>query len=365
MTGSESAEHRSSAPLRVAVIGVGFIGAVHARAARLAGARIVGVAAGSPVAARRAADALGVAKTYSSPADVADDTTVDVVHVCTPNALHEPYAHAAIAAGKHVICEKPLGIDLPEAAALRDQARRAGVVATVPFAYRFHPMVREFRERVRRGDLGPLRLAHGSYLQDWMADPASANWRSDGALGGTSRAFADIGSHWCDLMEFVSGDRITRLSAALSFGTFDGSTEDAAVLVFETRGGATGSMLVSQISRGHNNQLTLELDGRLASARFDQERPDILEFTGEDGSRVLHRGSPTLSAAASQLTVLPAGHNQGFNDAFGLFVAHTYDAIRGAGPDGLPTFDDGWRAAAVVDAVLRSARSGQWVEIEL
>ena len=356
-------DQQKAEPLRAAIIGVGFIGTVHARAARSAGAEIAGVGAGSEAEARSGANDFGATRIYTSPEDAASDDTIDVVHVCTPNAFHEPYARAAIAAGKHVICEKPLGVDLAEATALRDLAARVGVVAAVPFVYRFHPMVREFRDRVQRGRLGSLRLLHGSYLQDWMADPTSANWRSDGSLGGESRAFADIGSHWCDLMEFVSGEHIARLCASLNFGPEDPSTEDGAAVLFETHSGVTGSVLVSQISRGHNNGLVLEIDGELASARFDQERPDVLEFNDGDGSHLLHRGATGLSEPATALTLLPTGHNQGFNDAFGLFVADTYAAIRGEQREALPSFDDGQRAATLVDAVLRSAKSLAWVDL--
>ena len=196
--------------LRVAIAGTGFIGAVHARSARLAGARLVGVAASTPGRAQRAAEALGADRAFETAEQLVAAADVDVVHICTPNHLHVPLAAAALAAGKHVICEKPIALDGDSAQSLHDAAERSRHVAGVPFVYRYYPTVREARERVRTGVSGPIRLLHGSYLQDWLLRPEDDNWRVDATLGGASRAFADIGSHWCDPAEFVSGHRITR-----------------------------------------------------------------------------------------------------------------------------------------------------------
>src|SRR5687768_15391311 len=249
----------SVSALRVGIAGAGFIGAVHARSARLAGARIVGVSASSPSRSEDAARALGAERAFGSSEELAQSPDVDVVHICTPNHLHLPLAEAALAAGKHVICEKPLATDLAGARRLVDAAAAAGTAAAVPFVYRYYPTVREARERVRSGATGPVRLVHGTYLQDWLTDAEDDNWRVDAALGGASRAFADIGSHWCDLAEFVTGQRIARLSArtltavpervhaehAAAFVRGNGAgekravdTEDAAVVQFETDGGA-------------------------------------------------------------------------------------------------------------------------------
>src|SRR3954466_3379298 len=199
--------------IRVAIAGTGFIGGVHARSARLAGARLVGVAASSPESAGRAVQALGAERAFASAEELVEAPDVDVLHICTPNHLHVPLAEAAIAAGKHVICEKPLALSGDDAVRLATAADAAGVQAGVPFVYRYYPTVREARELVRRGKTGSLRLLHGSYLQDWLLRPDDDNWRVQADFGGPSRAFADIGSHWCDLAEFISGHRITRLSA--------------------------------------------------------------------------------------------------------------------------------------------------------
>jgi predicted dehydrogenase len=260
-----------------------------------------------------------------------------------------------LAAGKPVICEKPLALTLDDARALADAAR--GSVATVPFAYRFYPSVREARARVAAGDAGRLHLLHGAYLQDWQAGGASAGWRGEAAEGGALRTFADVGVHWCDLVEFVSGHRITRLVARTSGGG------TASTVLFETDAGAGGSMVVSQTAHGRRNALRFSLDGERAAYGFDQEQPENLLIGGPDGNLTLHRGSPATSPAAARYSVLPPGHPQGYQECFNAFVADTYAAIAGDPPDGLPTFDDGVRAAAITEAVRMSSESSAWVEV--
>src|SRR4051812_2833045 len=190
-------------PLRVGIAGTGFIGSVHARAAKAAGAVLAGVTSSSAEAAEAAAAALGAERGFASSEALIADPSIDVLHICTPNHLHVPLAEAALAAGKHVVLEKPIAMDAPSAQTLADAAAESGKIAAVPFVYRYYPTVREARERVRTGKTGPLRLVHGTYLQDWLLRPTDDNWRVDEQLGGASRAFADIGSHWCDLAEFV------------------------------------------------------------------------------------------------------------------------------------------------------------------
>src|SRR4051794_376710 len=373
--------------VRVAIAGTGFIGAVHARSARLAGASLVGVAASTPESARRAAAALGAERAFESADELVAADDVDVVHICTPNHLHVPLAEAALATGKHVVLEKPIAMDRPSAQALTDAAAKSGKIAAVPFVYRFYPTVREARERVRTGATGPLRLIHGTYLQDWLLRPTDDNWRVDEQLGGASRAFADIGSHWCDLVEFVSGHRITRLCARTmtavpervkseahaAFQSVNGSgearavgTEDAAIVQFETDGGAVGSTVISQISAGRKNRLWLEVDGAEESLAFCQEEPEALWVGRREAATLIKRDPEHLSAAARRYAVLPAGHPQGYADCFHAFVAEVYDAVAvGAPADGLPVFADGLRAARLTDAVLRSAREERWVDVSI
>jgi predicted dehydrogenase len=375
-----------AAPLRVAIAGAGFIGAVHARSARLTGARVVGISASTPSRSEEAARALGAERAFASSEELVSSPDVDVVHICTPNHLHLPLAEAALAAGKHVICEKPLATDLAGARRLVDAAASAGTAAAVPFVYRYYPTVREARDRVRTGATGPVRLVHGTYLQDWLTDAEDDNWRVDAALGGASRAFADIGSHWCDLAEFITGQRITRLSArtltavpervraehAAAFARDNGGggekravdTEDAAVVQFETDGGAVGSTVISQISPGRKNRLWIEVDGASEAVRFSQEEPETLWSGRRSGATLVPRDIAGMSADATRLSFLPAGHPQGYADCFDLFVAEAHAVARGeTPPDGMPLFADGMRSAQIVEAVLCSAREQRWVDV--
>ena len=375
-------------PLRVAIAGAGMVARVHLDAARRAGSRVVGISASTPGRGKQAAAELGVERAFDSSEELVVSDEVDVVHICTPNAQHRPLAERALRAGKHVVCEKPLATSAADAAALAALAAERGVVAAVPFVYRYHPMAAEARSRVRSGALGPVHLLHGHYLQDWLADPADSNWRVDPVAGGPSRAFADIGSHWCDLAEWVTGHRITELVAATATvhgersasraGTFaapaDGAaatepvaTEDAAHLLFRTDRGATGSLLVSQVSPGRKNRLWLEVDAAEASVTFDQENPETLLLGRRSGIEALSRDAALLSPDAARLSTLPPGHNLGYYDCFAAFVRDVHAAAAGgtAGSDrpAFPTFADAARTAALTDAVLDSARTRSWTEV--
>jgi predicted dehydrogenase len=353
--------------IRAGIVGVRFMGTVHARAVRRSGGVVSRAVGSSPASSRSAAQHLAP----EFPTDTVDELLaaddVDVVHICTPNSTHASLAAAAIAAGKHVVCEKPLGISPAEAEELVRLADDAGVTATVPFVYRFYPSVREARARVGDGTTGPLRLLHGSYLQDWLADPADDDWRVDPALGGPSRTFADIGVHWCDLVEFVSGHRIVRLAARTMIAVPERAgravrTEDAAVVLFETDRGATGSLTVSQVSPGRKNRLWFSVDGAAESLTFDQENPESLWIGGRAINLELQRAAGG-SAQAARYSVLPPGHPQGYQDCFDAFVGDTYAALAGEVPAGLPMFSDGLRAARLTAAVLESSEKSAWVEV--
>lgn len=360
--------------IRAGIVGMGFMGQVHARAIRASGAQVAAVSGATLAGAREAAQALGAGCRAETLDGILGSADIDVIHICTPNHVHAEQALGAIAAGKHVVCEKPLATNGAAAQELAAAAADAGVVAAVPFVYRFYASVREARARVARGEVGPLRVLHGSYLQDWLASTDDNNWRVSSRLGGPSRAFADIGVHWCDLLEFTSGHRITRLTARLLTAHPDRrngadgsvgrvSTEDVATLLFETDRGAIGSAVFSQITLGRKNRLWFSLDGDLASLCFDQELPEGLWIGGRSVNSVILRGSEGSSQEAARYSRLPAGHPQGYQDSFDSFVAATYQAIQGDPAEGLPTFDDGWRAAVITDAVLESAKSQTWAEL--
>jgi predicted dehydrogenase len=246
-------------------------------------------------------------------------------------------------------------------------------------------MAREARSRTLSGGLGRVHLVHGSYLQDWLLSPADGGWRADALKGGPSRAFADIGSHWCDLAEWATGQRITELvaitetvlpkRAVAARQTFsDGAaetadmqevtTEDLACLLFRTAEGTLGTLVISQVSPGRKNRLWIEIDGTKACAVFDQERPESLWIGKRHDSEDLTRDSAVLSPDAQRLSNLPPGHAQGFLDCFVGFLGDVYAAAEGADGPEYPSFEDGLRVARLTDAVLESSRQRTWVKVE-
>jgi predicted dehydrogenase len=342
---------------------------VHSRAARANGALLAAVVTSEAAGSARAAEHLGFDRSYGSAEQLLADDDIQVVHIVTPNVTHFEFAIAALSAGKHVVCEKPLTTNAGDAETLVSAAAAARVSATVPFVYRFHPMVREARARVSSGETGALLSIQGSYLQDWLVERSDDNWRVDQNSGGPSRAFADIGSHLCDLLEFVTGDRIARVQAITKTVFADRAvnravtTEDLAAVLLETRGGVVGTLLVSQVAPGRKNRLHFEISGAEQTVEFNQEDPESLWLGRRQGSQLLRRDLE-LSADAMRLAVLPPGHPLGFQDAFNAFVADSYANVRGDKRDGLPTFEDGLRAVTITDAVLESAATDSWVVIK-
>ncbi len=356
--------------LRAGVIGSGFMARVHTRAIRDSGHRVVAIASSSKESAAKASDELNIGKYFDTWQELVVSDEVDVIHVCTPNEFHAEMAIAAARAGKHIVCEKPISVSHDEALEIQTEVENSGVGFAIPFAYRFYPVVREIRSKIAGGEAGPIHLMHGAYLQDWLASPTSNNWRVDSVVGGMSRAFADIGTHWCDLLEFVSGDRITALIANTSTA-YDSragkkvATEDVASILFETESGATGSFTASQVSFGRKNKLQIEFDGSKESYTFNQEQPDSFLIGGQRSNQTVTHGQETLgSADARRLSLVPAGHPQGYQEAFNAFVSDAYDGFQGNVRDGVPGLVDGLRASALIDAVLESAATRSWVTVK-
>lgn len=350
--------------LKVGVIGGGFMARTHAEAIRRAGAQLIGVRSNGNPSTSRAAAALGVPGFKSVEALI---EKCDVLHVTSPNAMHAEQASLALAAGRSVICEKPLGTSAEQANQLVQLASKSSGIAAVPFVYRYHPMVRQARAHVQEGKLGRLLTVRGEYLQDWMHTVNDSNWRVEPDMGGASRAFADIGSHLVDLLEFISGEKIVKLNAATSIahatrGAVDVNTEDAAALIVQMTSGAIGTLLVSQVNAGRKNALTIELSGATSAIEFEQEKPEELWIGKPNYSSILSRQSSDLSPDAARLSVVPAGHPMGYLDAFAAFVADAYATLQGESRDGLPTFTDGARACRITDAVLDSALTGEWID---
>jgi len=353
--------------INAGVVGFGFVGEIHVRAIRAAGGVVTAIAAKNIEEAQSAAAKLGISKAVTIE-EMVNDPDIDVIHICTPNIFHAQIAELVIRAGKHVVCEKPLAVSVEQAHFLAQLAAEYNVIATIPFIYRYYPSVRESRSRIAALK-EPLNLLHGYYLQDWLSRETTVNWRIDSDLGGPSRAFGDIGVHWCDLLEFVTGHRITHISSQFMkvFNTRgeykEISTEDGATMIFRTDKGAQGSLVLSQVSAGRKNKLWFSFESPAESFVFDQEAPESLWVGGLDSNRIIMRGVNEESAQAQAYSVLPAGHPQGYQDCFNALISDTYKAISGIHIDGLPTFVDGLRAAQLTQAVLQSSQTGEWVEI--
>ena len=354
--------------INAGVVGMGFIGEVHVRAIRAAGGVVHSIAAATIEESQSAAAHFGVENALTFE-EMVNRPEIDVIHICTPNLFHADMAELAISKGKNVICEKPLAITVEQAERLDQLARENGAITGIPFIYRYYPSVREAQDRIAKAT-EPLCLLHGYYLQDWLSRETTINWRIDPKLGGPSRAFGDIGVHWCDLMEFVTGHRITRINAHLlrvfgSRGIQENiSTEDGAVIMFETDKGACGSLILSQVSAGHKNKLWFSYESPSESFVFDQEAPDSLWVGGLNTNQIEMRGGPTESLDARRLSILPAGHPQGYQDSFNAFVNDFYLKLSGHDVTGLPSFSDGLRAAKLTAAVLESADRREWVEVK-
>jgi predicted dehydrogenase len=360
--------------IRAAVVGTGFIGVVHVEALRRLGVDVCGVVGSSP---ERAAAKPGLPEPYPSFEAMLADPRVDVVHLTTPNHLHFEQARAALAAGKHVVCEKPLGMDATETAELLRLAEQSGLVHAVNFNIRYYPQCQEARARILSGEIGDVRLISGGYLQDWLLRDTDWNWRLEPALGGSLRAVGDIGSHWLDLVTYVTGRHVEAVMADLStfipvrrkpvgpvetFTATSGETvetpmdtEDAAGILLRLEGGARGVLTVSQVSAGRKNLLSFEIDGAEASLAWASERPEEL-WLG-------HRDRPN-ELMLRQRGDYPPGHAQGFPDTFKALYAAVYAAVAGDGAGGeYPTFADGHEEALIGEAIARSHAEQRWVTL--
>jgi predicted dehydrogenase len=380
-----------SGRLRAAVVGTGFVGPHHVDAVRRGGyADVVAIVDRDPDRGPRTARSLGVERAVVDLAAVLNDPSIDVVHICTPNQTHVEFALAVMEAGKHVVVEKPIAIDRAGASRLLAAAARTRCHAAVALTYRGYPMVRRARELVRGGRLGQLRLAHGGYVQDWLSEPTDYNWRLDSAAG-PSRAFADIGTHWFDAVEFITGVRVRAVMADLAtllpirerplrpgaaFSSGSGATErvavdteDVATVLLRFADGARGAVVVSQVSPGHKNDMTLRLSGSERSLAWDQEQPERLWLATRTEATLLTRG-PSTSARASGVPELPAGHPEGWGEALRDVLRPFYAAIAAGEPPPrgteavYPTLADGARSVALVEAVVESSRLGRWVDVD-
>jgi predicted dehydrogenase len=374
-----------------AVIGTGFIGTVHVEALRRIGVQVRGVLGSTPERGRARAEALGVLRAYDSLDELLDDPSVEVVHVTSPNHLHVPQTERILGNGRHVICEKPLAMTAPESARLVALAARSGLVNAVNFNIRFYPLHQHVREIATAGELGDIRFVTGHYFQDWLLLETDWNWRLDPDKGGSLRAVGDIGSHWLDLVTFLTGQPIVSVMADLAtfipvraqprgpvetFSTDreldtiprEMATEDVASILLRFANGARGALAVSQISAGRKNSLQWEIDGATGSAAWDSETPDHLWLGHRERANELLLRNPALMGPAGRAaSALPAGHVEGFADTFGALFRAVYADVAAGRPAERPpyaTFADGHDEMLVGDAIAESARLGRWVDVD-
>lgn len=384
-------------PVNVAIIGSGFMGAAHLDALRrVPGVQVVAIASADLPRARELAGQFGIPHVFEDWRALLGRDDVHAVHNCTPNNLHFEVNKALIEAGKHVLSEKPLTMTSQESAELVRLARAAGVTAAINFNYRGYPLVQQARAMVARGDLGDLFLVHGHYLQDWLLHDTDYNWRLESKVSGASRAVADIGSHWCDLVQFVTGRRIVEVYAHLfrvyetrkkprrAVETYKGKeqgapqeydevpidTEDGGLLLLKLEGGLRGSLTVSQVSPGRKNRQWIEVDGSRSAVAWDQEQPNSLWVGHRDrANEVLIKDPSLLDPIARPFAHYPGGHPEGYPDGprnlFGRLYAYIAAGKRpGTDAADFPTFEDGHTEARVVDAVLQSHAHQVWVKVD-
>ena len=388
-------------PVNIAVVGSGFMGAAHVDALRrVPGVQVVAIASTDVARARELASQFGIPHAFDDWRALLGRDDVHAVHNCTPNNLHYEVNRALLEAGKHVLSEKPLTMTSQESAALvrlaREQATAKGVVTAINFNYRGYPLVQQARAMVARGDLGDLFLVHGHYLQDWLLKDTDYNWRLESKVSGASRAIADIGSHWFDLVQFVTGRKIARVFAHLfrvhetrkkpkqAVETYKGKeqsapqeydevpidTEDGGLVLLELEGGVRGSLTVSQVSPGRKNRQWIEVDGSRSALAWDQESPNHLWIGHRDtANEVLMKDPSLLDASARGWAHYPGGHPEGYPDGprnlFERFYRHIAAGKRaGADATEFPTFEDGHTEARIVDAVLQSHAHQVWVDVD-
>jgi predicted dehydrogenase len=376
------------------IVGTGFIGPVHLEALRRNGIEVSGLVERDPETAAAKAAELGLPQGYPSLEAALADPAVDVVHLAVPNHLHAPCAKAALAAGKHVLCEKPLAMTSAESAELATLARQSGLVAAVNYNLRFYPLVHQAREMMRAGQLGRTLLVHGSYLQDWLLYDTDWSWHLDPREGGALRVVADIGTHWLDMVSFITGLRVEAVMADLAtfhpirykprghvatFAATGGrpaaieaepvpiTSEDAATILLRFEGGARGALTLSQSAAGRKNDLRFEINGSKSSLAWDSEQPNALwQGLRSEANRVLVKDPSQLFPAAARLSGYPGGHQEGYGDTLKNLFRQLYAYIQAgdfSAPRDFPTFDDGNTEMLLCDALLQSARLGAWVDV--
>jgi predicted dehydrogenase len=381
---------RNILALRAGVIGTGFIGPVHVEALRRLGVTVTAICDVGTLAAQ-AAQRLAIPRAFSNYRDLLACREVDVVHITTPNRFHCEMSLAALRAGKHIVCEKPLAMNTAETAQLVKVALTAKKVFAVNYNVRFYPAVLRLRRLVERGELGDIIHVNGSYMQDWLFKDTDYNWRLLPREGGKLRAVADIGTHWMDTVSFILGSRITSVFADLNtwhkkrrrplgevqtfaradtrmrYATYKVQTDDFASVLLQFSNGARGNLAVSQVAAGRKNCIRVEVYGSKKSAWWCSEEPELLHFGDRDGANeTSFRATPAFGDGAAGFMDYPPGHVEGFPDTFKMNFRAIYATIAAGKPAARPlyaTVEDGHQEVAVCEAVIRSHKAQSWTKI--
>lgn len=376
--------------LNAAVVGTGFIGPVHVEALGRAGVHVAGILGSCQAKSIAAAESLRLPCGYASLDEILVDESIDAVHLTTPNRFHFEQASAVIKAGKHVICEKPLAMNSIESRQLVDLAKEAGVVAAVAYNIRFYPLCHEAAARVANDHFGDVLHITGSYVQDWLLKETDFNWRVIAEDGGELRAVADIGTHWLDLVQFISGQQVVAVCADLQTvfptrqrpiagaKTFAGEavgetqtveiqTEDAGSILLRFSNGGRGCLHVSQTTAGRKNCLRFEIAGGQQALSWNSEQPNSMWIGHRDQpGETLVRDPAMMHDGASAIANYPGGHCEGFPDTFKQLFKTFYGYIETAdfdAPCPFPTFEDGHREVLLCEAILKSHRSQRWIDV--
>jgi predicted dehydrogenase len=376
--------------LNAAIVGLGFVGRAHLEALRRLGISVQGVLGSTAERSKESANTLNLPRAYSSLDELAADSSVQVVHLCTPNYLHFQEASQLLRSGKHVLCEKPLALDSRESAALVSLLKETGLVGTVTYNLRYYPLCQEARALIRKGAIGQVKLVHGSFLQDWLLFPTDWNWRLEAKLGGELRAVSDIGTHWLDLTSWLTNSKVSELCADLttvwptryrpkgrveSFqkaSTQDTeevmiTTDDYASVLLHFENEARGVMTVSQVSAGRKARLWFEIDGSEGSLAFDSESPNNLWIGRRERACEFLPKDPALQSPESRgYAAYPGGHPEGYPDTFVQLFRDVYSYIAAddlRAPRTFPTFETGNEELVLCEAIAESAQNKSWVTV--
>jgi predicted dehydrogenase len=343
---------------RAAIVGTGFIGRVHAGALRSLGVEVAAVCSRT----QQGAESMGEGRPYTDLDELLASEDLDVLHICTPNHLHAEIAQAALEQGVHAVCEKPLAVSTVESAAMAAAASKKGLLGATCYHVRGYPLIEHMRAEIADGAIGEVTFVHGRYLCDDLL-VGSSGWRTDPARSGPSYVVGDLGTHWLDAAEHVTGLRVAEISA--EFRSFAGGPlEDYAALLLRFEGGARGSVVISAGAGGRKNQLLLEVEGTKAGFTWDQEEPNTMLLRPGDGPvRTVVKDPLAMSPSARPLAHYPAGHAEGYGSAFRNLFAAVYRAIDGSTSERFPTFADGHHGVALVEAAVASTRDGSWVAV--